>query len=758
MTFGKGNESSYFAFFESHKHYNITRFQRSYTWKEYQIQGILDDLTYIRETGKQVGWPSILIQKSYDDGSEPNVQNYDLGDGQQRIISVSLGLIAIWQRAYTKLAMNEISSDQFEYFRSIVPEYGRSGEGILAKSKPTPYGLTVEPTIKFYSEIANDTFKSLFSPLTSTFWESIGSKIDSSTDGSGILRAFRIYYEAFNEYDIGQLKDVSKNLLSQITLSVLEYDSDDNMQRAFANMNSFGVSLTESELIKSEFYGHFKSKDLILAEELAKYWTNELESPYWKATKSNTSGWGNRESKSKKSPLEYFLEEFSCLYENWEIAIQRPNAASNPRNSKEHWLRDDWSSHLRNINNVQSFWEDFKKSIELFKTAHSVAAFTPGTIEWEINYTFQLLSNVLHIPSILMKLQLSMSEEDFRRSLILLQKYYMYLEFVPDESRNLNQSIIKSGSPILSSEISFEDFEKLLKFSSGKKSQWRSKSYIEYALSKATYGKTKNASICELFIYAMNDEKRSKGALSGMFNTRTHVEGEIKSREHILPQTYNTQLTIDDQAVYDKKVEMLGNSLILSKDLNSSASNRDVGEKLSIYEDSKLSPWGGRWIEEFMEDFRKSEKWWYEDIQDRSERLAKQFAAHLSITEPYTEFSNLLEKYDAGEVFSSSAYEEPVYLKLTSAGLLEFESIDGKIIEYGTLRDLKVALNDATPRKRLDIFRSSPDHEPSEKITLNLDKLISIENIINSNVKVEINDSKIETLRLEDDELANNIT
>lgn len=713
MTFGKSSEPSYFTFFEPHKVYRITRFQRAYTWKTYQIQGIIKDLKYIRDYEKQVGWPSILIQKATVKNGDPDVQYYDLGDGQQRVISVALGLIALWQQGYRKKSMGEISSDQFEYFRDIIPELGfqKFAEGVLAKSAATEYGISLVPTIRFYSKSADEVFSSLFSPLQAQFWQSIDKKIENSTDGSGILKAFKLYYEEFKSYDFDQLKEASDNLLSGIHLSVLEYDVEDNMQRAFANMNSFGVNLTESELVKAEFYGYFKSKSLSLAEELADFWTNELESSEWN-TISPGPMWGS----SRKSLLETFLKDFIHLYSNWD-GVNNSQKSSNGNEKETRWLRDEWVKHLEAITDINEFWQQFKTSVNIFKTANSKKSFTPGTLEWDINYSYQTLGRVRYFPSILMKLNLAMSEEDLRKTLNTLQRYYLYLNFVTDEVKNLSQALLRKGTPLFQQKITHDEIVDFLQTASAPKSQWRSQSYIESMLSEATYEKTKNSDICELFIFVTNEDKKSKNMTSGMFNTRTYVDNPDKSREHILPLTPRKTLSLDERAIYDRHVARIGNSLILSTDFNKEASNKNIDEKISTYENSKWSPWGLYWIDEFLKMYDAKKGWGFDEIDNRSIELAKIFAQYLAPVKPYSEFKSLLKDHKPGDDFWDIDSEELFCLTINEDGLLE--DIDGK--QFGSFRDLRNEVEALRNRRTFNIYRIDEFDTPYEKVILKLD-------------------------------------
>lgn len=714
MTFGE-SEDSYFTFFSPNSRYNITRFQRAYTWGPYQIQGIIDDLNYIKANDEQVGWPSILIQRSGENKTNPNHTNYDLGDGQQRVISVSLGLMAIWHHAYNMKSMGKITSDEFDYFRKIIPEEGfqKDSDGLLTRLSATERGFDRDPTIRFYSEIADKTFRELLSPLRGEFWEKLDKSIEEMSDGSGILRAFKIFYTAFENHSLNELKDSANSLLTRITLSVLEYDSDENMQRAFANMNSFGVALTEAELVKAEFYGCIKIRDPKLAEEVANYWTNNLETFEWK----------EKNNYYKTTPLEIFLEQYyhtftdfaAILTSTGRVRMSKENLAVTMQGA--HWLRDEWGIALRKVTNLNKFWEDFKSSIEIFKISRSTNSYTPGTLDWEINYASNCLVGNRSIPSIIMKLNLAMDNDDFKKTLRLMTKYWMYLHFVTGDSQNLSQSLLFLGSPIVKKTITYDEIKNCLESTKAPKRQWKNRDHIVRVLSKAEFQNNKNSDLCELFIYITNEVKREKHAISGLFNTRTQIEGAVKSREHIMPQTPREEMSPDDQLIYNSYVQRLGNTLILGTDLNSSAGNKSVSEKISIYEDARWSPWGLFWIDDFLKFYHKVNEWTYDSIDTRSKQIANIIADHISPSNPYSEFRSMLEENKAGDIFWISDDDADLDLTLNADATLSLPSG----YRVGTLRDLRVLIPGSPNRRMLQIEKLDDDLELIKTIVLTLD-------------------------------------
>lgn len=78
---------------ESREYYHIPPYQRPYSWKEEQIDQLFRDIED-EPSGYYIG--NILVTKhDVDDDASSTV--YEVIDGQQRLTTLSLFLLAIWQ-------------------------------------------------------------------------------------------------------------------------------------------------------------------------------------------------------------------------------------------------------------------------------------------------------------------------------------------------------------------------------------------------------------------------------------------------------------------------------------------------------------------------------------------------------------------------------------------------------------------------------------------------------------------------------------
>lgn len=746
MTFGSKTNGKittsppdhYFEFFKEGNRYVITKFQRPYSWTEYQIRGIIKDIEYVSATNQEVGWPSMLIQKRIDN-EKPNVQLYDLGDGQQRVISVALALLAIWQRGQALREMGIVTEEESTFLERIIPS-NRSNDikPFLCEKKIQPSGtVSIEPVIEFSSAKTNLEFKSLFSRITEDKFNQIIEKASNEQDENHRLyKAFAIYFDYFKNFSIKELEERYDILLTKINLSVLQYDENEDMQRAFSNMNSFGIALSQGELIKAELYGIAKKFDFSLAEEVADYWILNLETPFWEQIWS-----GNKQNRY----LDYCLEQSFNSYNNWpkaRIVSNSPYEEMRQDGQKnKHLLRDLWRRYLDlNIKSAEDFnllWQNLKADFVVFETALNSTPFTETTLEWELNYAYQIIGKSGKMPSIIsifMRLSRILPAEDLIDAIRTITKYFLYVYIVKGNKNISNLEVVLIGvksSPLTNEKTTNREIINFLESLTAGKTQWLSQEEIRNILLKTSYDNSYNAIISELFVYALNEAKRENKLNTSLFNTRKLDAFEAeKSREHILPQNPRNMKELQkqpgfDKGEYDRFVGMLGNVLILSKDENSAANNKAVNEKTLIYKKEINQAAWGSYITDFITYWDTYQTWHYSDIEKRTADIADSLSKVLAPINPNnidisSTFKELIVSsiFPAGTIFCMKNKDGSLIngITLTEHGNLIF---NGKVIRY--LEGLD-ALSGTNRRK----WRESLLFENSEG------KLISIKEFMQS--------------------------
>lgn len=221
----------------------IPFFQRSYVWNEELWQRLIDDMTYVVESKKAHFLGSIILKQ----GQQP-VQGdkftarYTVVDGQQRLTTFLLFLKALC------LLKGEQTMFNFQ-FRIM-------GEDIALK-----HGK-------------NDI--TAFELVTSV---SAAEKVDNPHN-SKIISAFNYFLE---HIDVDSLDVMTVMMNAQFVR--IDLDANEDEQQIFDTINSLGVNLTVSELLKNYFFSRetikeYEEKWAAVFEcdtETKAYWEKQIE-------------------------------------------------------------------------------------------------------------------------------------------------------------------------------------------------------------------------------------------------------------------------------------------------------------------------------------------------------------------------------------------------------------------------------------------------------------------------------------------------
>lgn len=663
LTFGNTGEP-HFVLLNPSNGYEITRFQRAYTWGDRQVQGVIEDLQFIEEFDESVGWPSIILQEREENEGEHRANYYDIGDGQQRIVTVVIALLAIWQKGHelpkdSNKPFEALFLDELIPSRDATNKQGLIANWVFGKNRR----LELDPIVKFQAGPANIAFKRLHTVLDDINWDEIDKAqgLDKESKDAPILiyRAFKQFYDFFEENlnSFGALERTMRSILERIQLTVLEYKAKENMQRAFSNTNTYGVALKSNELVKSEVYGIVKVKDRALAEDIAEFWTNNLETGIWKNSRGKVQ---LRESSDTNLDL--------CLQQSLASHfIGKDLDESEP-------LSVRYSKYLKDQGNYSLFFSELKKDIEVFQIVHEDYDSNTGSLKWELNYFYQIVgrsggySDALHV---LMKLRRVLNDSDLIEALKLLEKYFFMIAFVHQKAyyQAFDSALSKNkNSPLRKSSFSVAELENYLEGLVLRKSQWVSQEKIEEAIKKSSYGDTYNALLAELFIWA---ENKRRGKQYDQVHSRRLNKEVRKNREHILPKRpRNVEFTPEELNDHQFLVGKIGNTLPLAAEDNFSANNKSVEEKIYHYKKDQASTAWGRYIADFLSEYSSEKGWTAKEIDDRTARLAKEFAPLLAPQNPNvididSKFNSLLEDITPGT---------KLYWKdKTGKGWLEFE-------------------------------------------------------------------------------------
>lgn len=214
----KANEKKFTRFLEgSDKHFVIPVYQRNYDWKKEQCKQLFDDLIDISKTNRTHFLGSI-VSIYHDDGED---LEYLIIDGQQRLTTLSLLLLAIYKIIDNELIQTNVNKEQIrdEY---LINKYSKDDKKIRLKP------------------VKND--KNAFALL---FKEE-----NDYIQDTNITINFQYFYERIlkEELSIDKLFSAIKQL---IIVDIELKNGEDDPQLIFESLNSTGLDLKEADKVRN---------------------------------------------------------------------------------------------------------------------------------------------------------------------------------------------------------------------------------------------------------------------------------------------------------------------------------------------------------------------------------------------------------------------------------------------------------------------------------------------------------------------------
>lgn len=219
-------------------------FQRSYVWKEDLWSRLIEDMEYVVKTNKSHFLGSIILKEGRKPKPGENVADCrTVVDGQQRLTTFLIFLKV--------LCLKLRQSVMFDFHFRIL------GETIALR----------------HGKNDVDAFETVMSTASA-------EKIDNTVSKSRIIEAYNYFVEHIDESKLDIMTVIRNAQFVRIDL-----DADEDEQEIFNTINSLGVNLTTSELLKNYFF----SRDTVSEyetkwesvfekdEDTKAYWETEIE-------------------------------------------------------------------------------------------------------------------------------------------------------------------------------------------------------------------------------------------------------------------------------------------------------------------------------------------------------------------------------------------------------------------------------------------------------------------------------------------------
>ncbi|GAA7018899.1 DUF262 and DUF1524 domain-containing protein [Helicobacter pylori] len=498
----------------------IPIYQRLYSWEKEQCEQLWDDIIKIGGDGKMNGHfiGSILYVL---DGIVHSNNALLIIDGQQRLTTITLLLIALKDHLNDEVKRKEIedhyliNSDKNgdEKFRLILSESDR------------------------------DTLLSLIDK----------DRRKPSEPSSKIMENFKLFEEWIRK-NTNQLGTIFKGLEKLTIVWIALKKEKDDPQLIFESMNSKGMELAQTDLIRNY---------IVMETEVKKQ--EDFYNQYWRAMEENFK------QSEKQSKREDLFNKFVRHYLTIKIG-KAPNEKRVYEAFKDYQQKEgiEIEDLLKDLQKYCGYFCQIKFKKEDDKDLNKALGFL---VDLEMDVIYPLLLELYSDYS-----DGVLSKDDFRRSIALIESYICRRAVCGLGTNSLNKVF-----PSFTRHIQKDEYFKSLKAHFGSLTNNQKfpndDEFKDRLITIAFYNKFKKKTKC--FLERLEN-----------FDTKEPVNTQECTIEHIMPQTLNLEWERDlgenFQAIHDKYLHTIGNLTLTG--YNQEYSNNSFQEKRDMEKGFKQSP------------------------------------------------------------------------------------------------------------------------------------------------------------------------
>lgn len=248
MTFSTENRTIN-SIFQRAAVYTVPRYQRDYVWKEVNWKELWIDLQFTLENSEEIPWSHFLgtIVLNQSKTSEDGLEKYEIIDGQQRMMTIYMLLIAIYKN-YKKLPEDSPGNSSKYIYESFLTSLTKG-----AKRK-----LIID------NEIYNDDIESIIDAVRK------GEKVEKNNK---LYPVFLYFDNNLKDKDIVYLEKFLEKLLSVNIVEIISGE-DEEIYNIFEVLNARGQKLKQIELLKNHIMKYVQPRESEFIDQAKKKWRN----------------------------------------------------------------------------------------------------------------------------------------------------------------------------------------------------------------------------------------------------------------------------------------------------------------------------------------------------------------------------------------------------------------------------------------------------------------------------------------------------
>lgn len=248
----KASENNFLKFLSGMKQFLIPIYQRKYSWQAEQCEQLWHDIIQASDntTGHFVGSIVYIEREIYSVSAIPQLL---VIDGQQRLTTISLLLLALSKR---------LTNEQITV-----------NENITGKK------------VKNYYLVNNDEedtelyYRLVLTEFDDSFYKALLDNTPYKETENRILENYRLFEEKINLLDVTELAKLYEGLSKLLVVDIALERGKDNPQLIFESLNSTGLDLSQTDLIRNYLLMDLEPKE-----------QNRLYSKYWSKIEERFNG------------------------------------------------------------------------------------------------------------------------------------------------------------------------------------------------------------------------------------------------------------------------------------------------------------------------------------------------------------------------------------------------------------------------------------------------------------------------------------
>lgn len=568
----------------------IPFFQRAYVWKFENAKGLLDDL--LKSEGNHfIG--SILLKRTTNNVSEEDsTPNRSIViDGQQRLTTLSI-LIKVMYEYFEEndLLESSIETDAREalFYKSngkdlvhLINSYvnRESFKQIIGEVKTT--------------KIQRHEFFEITSPMKKQIEEEIAvekdwpeEKIEEKYNDNEdkIRECYKYFKKRIYAEEKEKLLSLWNKLFSKdqkdAILVLISIEEGEQEQEIFDTINSAGMHLSSTDIIKNNLYDKLKSfgeSETEVYKYYVKTWQRTFED-------ENVISFWSRErniGRSKRDNTEILFQAIGIIRGIYEI---RGDTLSDMAKKYKDWVDLNIKSEeeLKNfINEIMDYAKIYQSDLPSFSPSWP---YKFDNVKERLSCVMEVSNNTTFTPYILFLYKTYTDEERLNEKLNIVDRILMHHIITGASTGNFN----KTCYDIIQNELKGQD----------KVDQYIKEDVDDFDEESIRLGlkKKKNNTLAKLILFWVEAYKRKQNKTTDKTAIPLMFTEEL-TLEHILPQTFETEkwnsvpvmseenteiIDIEEKKKYRKqKVYSLGNMTILTQSQNSVSSNEDYYTKVN---------------------------------------------------------------------------------------------------------------------------------------------------------------------------------